>query len=162
MNAVEDHNTLLEKAITLAVTHHNGQRDKAGAPYVMHPLRLMMQFQDAHLRMVAVLHDVVEDTPVTLDDLRRDGFPETVIVAVDALSHREGESRARYLERVRSNSMALRVKLADLEDNMDLRRISEPNDWDWKRMARYRKTWEMLKQEYRKRFHDSEPRSDSG
>ena len=83
----------LEKAIEIAARAHTGQVDKAGAPYILHPLRLMMAVRRPNERMAAVLHDVVEDTDVTLDDLRAAQFQEEVLDAVDALTKRKGESR---------------------------------------------------------------------
>ncbi|MBF0285644.1 MAG: bifunctional (p)ppGpp synthetase/guanosine-3',5'-bis(diphosphate) 3'-pyrophosphohydrolase [Magnetococcales bacterium] len=138
----------LEKAIQLAVSAHRGQKDKAGIPYVLHPLRVMMRMSDPIARIVAVLHDVVEDTPVTLDELRREGFSPEVLEALDCLTHREGESYEEYIERAASHPLALAVKRADLEDNMDIRRLSQhPTDRDWARLVRYRQAWARLHDE---------------
>ena len=87
--------------------------------------------------MAAVLHDVVEDTPITLGDLRNEGFHPDVIVAIDALTKREGESRIQAAKRAAANPIARMVKLADVTDNMDLSRISEPTDKDFDRLKEY-------------------------
>jgi (p)ppGpp synthase/HD superfamily hydrolase len=93
---------------------------------------------------VAVLHDVVEDTAMTLDDLRREGFSKEVILAVERLTHRDGENYEEYIERVRQNPAARSVKLADLEDNMNLLRIRNPKPKDLERLQRYHRAWWQL------------------
>jgi (p)ppGpp synthase/HD superfamily hydrolase len=107
----------LEAAIRVAVAAHAGQADKGGAPYVTHPLRLMAAVEGEDAQIVAVLHDVVEDTAVTLDDLRREGFGEAVLAAVDRVTHRRDEPYADYVVRCKGDPVARRVKLADLADN---------------------------------------------
>ncbi len=134
----------LEDAILLAVQAHWGQKDKAGQPYVLHPLRMMARVHGEAERMAAVLHDVVEDTPYTLDQLRALGYPEEVVAAVDCLTRRETETYEQFIERVKTNRIARRVKLADLEDNMDVRRLSDVTDRDRERLARYRRAWAAL------------------
>jgi (p)ppGpp synthase/HD superfamily hydrolase len=103
-------------------------------------LRLMTDAE----RMVAVLHDVVEDTPHTLEDLRRAGYPEEVVQAVDCLTRRDTETYDEFIERLKPNPLAYKVKIADLEDNMDVRRISEIKESDFERLRRYRKAWAEL------------------
>ena len=134
----------LEDAIALAVTAHRGQVDKAGAPYILHPLRMMCRMESSVAMMTAVLHDVVEDSATTLDDLRALAYPDIVVDAVDCLTRRDGESYDRFLERVRPNALARRVKLADLEDNLDVRRIREPQARDLSRLKQYRRAWQDL------------------
>ena len=135
---------LLEQAIQLAVQVHHGQRDKAGEPYILHPLRVMQRMETDWERIVAILHDVVEDTPITLADLRRAGFSHGVLVAVDCLTKREGESYAQFIQRAKANPIARRVKIADLEDNMDLRRLPHVSSRDRKRLEKYRRAQEKL------------------
>lgn len=127
----------IEKAIEIAAREHAGDTDKAGCPYIFHPLRLMFAVQTPFEKMAAVLHDVVEDTPVSLDDLANEGFHPDVIAAVDALTKRSGESRLEAASRAAKNSIARVVKLADVTDNMDLSRISEPTDRDFDRLKEY-------------------------
>ena len=136
----------LEDAIALAVQAHHGQRDKAGRPYILHPLRVMMRLETDEERTVAILHDVVEDTPWTLERLRGLGYPEGVLSALDALTRREGESYEAFVERLRPLALARRVKLADLEDNMDVRRLAEVTPKDAERLARYRAAWARLRE----------------
>ena len=136
----------LEDAIALAVEAHRGQRDKAGQAYILHPLRVMMRLETEAERMAAILHDVVEDTPYTLERLRELGYPEEVLGALDCLTKREGESYEAFIERVRPHSLARRVKLADLEDNMDVRRLLAVGPRETERLARYRAAWARLKE----------------
>ena len=136
----------LEDAIALAVEAHRGQRDKAGRTYILHPLRVMMRLETDTERMVAVLHDVVEDSAWTLEQLRTLGYPEEVLGALEHLTKREGETYEAFIERVRPHALARRVKLADLEDNMDVRRLMAVTPKDAERLARYRAAWARLKE----------------
>ena len=135
----------LEDALELAVRAHRGQRDKAGQPYILHPLRVMARLDTETERMVALLHDVVEDTPYTLERLRELGYGEDVLGALERLTKAEGEDYAAFIERVRPHPLARRVKLADLEDNMDVRRLPAVTAKDAERLARYRAAWARLK-----------------
>ena len=135
---------MLEKAIQCAVKAHAGQKDKAGAPYILHPLRIMMKMDSQAGMIAAVLHDVVEDSSVTLADLRAEGFSEEVIAAVDHLTRREGEAYEIFINRLRHNPLAVKVKLADLEDNMDIRRIENVTERDIERMQKYQTAREKL------------------
>ncbi|ADO69928.1 HD domain-containing protein [Stigmatella aurantiaca] len=136
----------LEDAIALAVEAHRGQRDKAGQTYILHPLRVMMRLETEAERMAAILHDVVEDTPYTLERLRALGYPEEVLGALDCLTKREGETYEAFVERIRPHPLARRVKLADLEDNMDVRRLPSVGPREAERLTRYRAAWSRLKE----------------
>jgi (p)ppGpp synthase/HD superfamily hydrolase len=114
----------LDDAIQVARQAHEGQLDKSGRPYIAHPLRVMGAVRDPHERMTAVLHDVVEDTGVTLEDLLAAGCPGEVVDAVAAISKRPGEDASAYLARVAANPIALVVKRADIADNMSPERLS--------------------------------------
>ena len=127
----------LERAIEIAASAHAGQFDKAGQPYILHPLKVMLRVNGAHEQMVAVLHDVVEDTAVTLDALRAEGFPDAVLSAIDALTKRPGETRMQAAARAALNPVALAVKLADNAENMDLSRIPHPTEKDVARLREY-------------------------
>jgi GTP diphosphokinase / guanosine-3',5'-bis(diphosphate) 3'-diphosphatase len=127
----------LEQAIALAAQAHAGQIDKAGQPYILHPLRVMLSVTGLHERMAAVLHDVVEDTAITLENLRDEGFPGEVIEAIEALTKAPGETRLAAAQRAVVNPIARRVKLADVTDNMDLSRIAEPTETDYARLQEY-------------------------
>jgi (p)ppGpp synthase/HD superfamily hydrolase len=137
----------LEDAILLAAEAHQGQRDRNGQPYVLHVLRVMFRVEGEAQRTAAVLHDVVEDTPHTLDELRERGFSEEVVHAVDCLTHREDEPYEAQVERAASDPIARVVKLADLEDNMDLRRLEDVHERDLPRLQRYLRAWHRLKGE---------------
>lgn len=146
MSDVPKHSSMtkLEEAILLAVEAHQGQKDKAGMPYILHPLRMMSKMRTEAEMMTAVLHDVVEDTGWTLDDLRQKGFPEQVVHAVDCLTRRPGEDYMVFVKRSTTDPLARRVKLADLEDNMDIRRIRQMTEADPERLARYIRAWQFL------------------
>ena len=129
----------LERAIRLAAEKHEGQLDKAGAPYILHPLRMMLGLSTTDERITAVLHDVVEDSDVTLDALRAAGFSEIVIQAIESVTKRPGESYESFVLRAAANPIGRRVKLADLEDNSDLSRITNPTAADCERTEKYRR-----------------------
>ena len=134
----------LQRAIEIAVEAHRGQVQKSGLPYVLHPLALMGAVASVDAKMAAVLHDVVEDTPWTLDDLRAEGYSETVVDALDCLTHRDGESYDDYLDRIAVNELAREVKLADLNDNMNARRIPKLQPKDLDRLGKYHRAWFRL------------------
>ena len=144
----------LARAIALAAQAHVDQVDKAGQPYILHPLRMMMrlatQMQTLSTQMqvdaqiVAVLHDVVEDTPITIEELRDAGFSEQVLAALECVTRRATESYDEFVARSQSNPLARLVKLADLEDNMDLKRIGVLNERDVERLHRYHQAWRRL------------------
>lgn len=135
----------LADAIILATDAHRGQLDKAGEPYIFHPLRVMMAMRFHEDRIAAVLHDVVEDTDVTIADLVKMDFPTQSIDAVEALTHAKGEPYMDYIHRVALNYIATRVKLADLADNMDLERLPELTLKDLERYHKYRQARAYLK-----------------
>jgi (p)ppGpp synthase/HD superfamily hydrolase len=137
--------TLLEKAIKIAHDAHHEQVDKAGKPYIEPPLRVMDNVQTLEEKIVGVLHDAVEDSDLTLEDLVKLGFPENLIVAIESITKRPKEHYQSYLKRVMSNPLALRVKIADMLDNMDMSRISAPTEKDWKRYKKYQETLPLLR-----------------
>jgi hypothetical protein len=112
----------LEKAIQIAARAHDGQVDKQGLPYILHPLRVMDGVNHLDAKIVGVLHDVVEDTSVTFDDLEREGFSGAILAAIRCVTHASGESYADYVVRCRSDPIARQVKLSDLADNTRLSR----------------------------------------
>lgn len=134
----------IERAIEIAATAHSGQRDKAGQPYIFHPLRVMFRVDGEHEQMAAVLHDVVEDTSITIDDLAREGFPPEVLRAVEALTKLPGETRLEAAARAAADPVARKVKLADNAENMDLSRIPNPTDKDHARCREYAEVRELL------------------
>lgn len=135
-----DINDLIENAAQVAHQAHCCQTDKAGQPYIEHPARVAYRVAAAggshEAIAVAWLHDAVEDSDLDLEDLRNYGFPETVVEAVDAISIRKGEERVDYYARVAANPLALLVKRADIEDNMDPERLSRLDDRTRARLER--------------------------
>ena len=120
----------LERAIAVAARAHEGYRDKVGAAYILHPLRVMLRVSTTEQRIVAVLHEVLRESPMTLSDLAREGFTLKILAAVQALSPRCGESDEEFVVRVGSDPLARVVKLADLADESDLTRIVIPGPAD--------------------------------
>lgn len=137
--------TLLEKAIRLALDAHAGQSDRLNHPYILHPLHVMLQMDTEEEMMAAVLHDVVEDTDTTLEDLQAQGFPPTVLQAVRLLTHdKENVPYEAYVRALKPNPTARKIKLADLEHNMDVRRLDGVQERDLARLQRYRQAWDLL------------------
>ena len=129
----------LEDAINLATKHHEGQFDKGGKPYIGHPMRVMEKMMLKDEKIVAVLHDIVEDTSITLQDLKDLGYNSLIVDAIDCLTKRDGESYDKFVERTITDTMASYVKLADLEDNMDLSRLKTVTEKDRARLKKYKK-----------------------
>lgn len=134
----------LERAISIASAAHAGQVDKAGQPYILHPLRVMLALTREDERIAGVLHDVVEDTPVSLAQLETEGFSPAILAAIDALTKRPGETRLAAAARAASNPIALRVKLADNAENMNIGRIENPTAKDLVRMEEYAEVRALL------------------
>jgi len=132
-------NALLGCAVAIAATAHQDQMDRANAPYILHPLRMMMRGQTMLEQIVAVLHDVVEDSDWTLEQLPSEGFPEEAIAAINCLTRRVDESYDEFIDRILVNPLATRVKRYDLEDNMTLTRLGALSDKDVDRLQRYHK-----------------------
>ncbi len=134
----------LEDAISLAAQAHRGHKDRANAPYILHPLRVMLRLESETERIVAVLHDVLEDSDLTDRDLQKAGYPTEIVEAVRYLTRLKEEEYEGYIERVKGNTLAVRVKIADLEDNLNYERIKEPDEDDLKRYERYRRALALL------------------
>ena len=135
----------LERAIVIAAEGHAGVKDKAGAPYILHPLRMMLALSSPDERIVAVLHDLCEDCPGwTFDRLRAEGFADHIINALDSVTKREGEDYETFVRRAAANPIGRQVKLADLRDNSQLSRISQPTQSDFDRIEKYRMAIEMI------------------
>ncbi|MDO5541874.1 MAG: guanosine-3',5'-bis(diphosphate) 3'-pyrophosphohydrolase [Acinetobacter sp.] len=134
----------LENAITLAVQQHAGQLDKGGQPYILHPLRVMLQLQQPDQQIVAVLHDILEDTHTTALDLQNLGFQAHIIQAIQALTKLPHETRVQTAKRTAQNSLACAVKIADVQDNMNLARIPNPTARDLARLEEYRQVLDIL------------------
>jgi (p)ppGpp synthase/HD superfamily hydrolase len=127
----------LERALQIAADAHQGHLDKSGQPYILHPLRIMIRMNTMENMIIATLHDVVEDSEWKLEDLRKEGFSETIVEAVDSLSRREDETYEDYIKRLKRNPAAIPVKLGDLKDNMNMLRLKKLKDRDWERLQKY-------------------------
>lgn len=139
---------LLVKAEEVATHAHEGQVDKGGNPYIEHPRRVAARLKRVDEKIVGFLHDVVEDTTITLEDLRSLGFPAYIVEAVDAITKRKKESYDQYLYRVFQNDLARAVKLADIAENMDLSRIPNVTDKDKERVKKYAYATDVLLGKY--------------
>ncbi|WP_438432273.1 hypothetical protein [Gorillibacterium sp. sgz500922] len=134
----------LTRAIILAAQYHDGQKDKGNQPYLFHPLRLMLNALSEDEQIIAVLHDTIEDTELTLERLREEGFSERIVEAVDALSRRKKESYENFILRIKQNSLARRVKILDLQDNMAPLRLRKKTDKDKDRLKKYSRALDTL------------------
>lgn len=128
----------LSQAIAIAANAHVKQLDKGGKAYILHPLHLMSQLLfDTELATIAVLHDVIEDSDITLSDLIEAGYSDRVTSALDLLTHKEGDSYQEYIELISTNYDSIRVKRKDLEHNSDITRLKGVRDKDLNRMKKY-------------------------
>ena len=135
---------MLEKAIQIAIEAHQGQTDKAGAPYLLHLIRVMNTGQTEDERICGILHDLVEDTPWTFAALRREGFSEEVIRALVCVTKQPNEPYTHFIERIKKNSLATKVKLNDLRDNMDITRLTFITEEDTQRLNKYLTAYHSL------------------
>ncbi|WP_300120696.1 HD domain-containing protein [uncultured Enterococcus sp.] len=138
---------LYQQALAIAKDAHKGQVDKAGVDYIQHPLFVASLVEGELAKTVALLHDVVEDSDWTLEDLRKEGLPEEVVQAVGIITKKRNENYEEYILRVKQNPLARQVKLADLQHNSDLSRLANVTDRDRKRVAKYQKAIAYLSEE---------------
>ena len=134
----------LATALLIAAQAHNGQTRRNNLPYLLHPFRVMLRMGSEEEMIIAILHDVIEDTDVTIDDLRAQGFNEDILEAIDLLTKKDGVDYAAYLETVAANPLARRVKIADLCDNMNVREIPDLQESDLKRLDKHHKALRKL------------------
>lgn len=145
MSEREHERKLLERAVEIAVQAHHGQVGKDGLPYVLHPLRIMTRMETVEEQIVAALHDVVEDSEITIEDLRREGFSEYALEAITLLTHdKEKVPYDDYVRRIKPHALARKVKLGDLEDNSNLRRLARVEEKDLERVKKYHRAWQIL------------------
>ena len=135
----------LEHAIAIAAGAHAGQVDNGGSPYILHALRVMLKVTTLEERIVAVLHDVVEDCDISLEELRQEGFSETVLTAIASVTRVDGETYEDFIARAAQNPIGRVVKRADLEENSDISRIAQPSWDDLERVEKYRRAIGMLR-----------------
>ena len=138
--------TLTKKALKLSFEAHKNQVDKSGMPYVYHPFHVAEQMKTEETVIVALLHDVVEDTDLTLDDIRAQGFPESVVEALALLTHDDAVPYLDYVAAVKKNPIARAVKLADLQHNSDLSRLDKIDEKAERRVEKYQKAIAILKE----------------
>ena len=136
----------LDTAVIIAAQAHQGQKDRYGVNYILHPLRVMLRFESETEMIVAILHDVIEKTEWTLEKLREQGFNDTVLKAVNLLTRQDEQPYMEYIEKLRGNRIARKVKIADIEDNMNPRRMDTLSDENLEKLARLHKAWKILKQ----------------
>ena len=141
---MKDWNELYDHALGIAICAHDGQKDKSKREYVMHPIRVAERCKDPRAKIVALLHGTIEDTDVTADYLRSEGFPKEIINAVLSVTKQEGENYEDFVCRAAKNAIGREVKIADLEDNMDIRRLIEIKDEDVARLRKYLCAWQYL------------------
>jgi (p)ppGpp synthase/HD superfamily hydrolase len=134
----------LQRAIELTVLLHSKQVDKSGQPYILHPMRIMLRCSTAEERQAAIMHDLIEDTNLTIEELAKEGFCQSVIDCVNCLTRRDGETYADFIERCCENSMAIKIKLLDIADNMDVTRLDTLGESDLGRLKRYHRARKRL------------------
>ncbi len=135
---------LIEKSLSIALKAYAGQKDKAGKTYILHPIRIMAKMETIEEMAVALLHDVIEDSEVTVKDLLKKGIPAKVVKAVQTLTKIEGENYDQFIDRVLKNKLAAKVKKADIEDNINVLRLKSVSSKDLERIAKYHKAWKRL------------------
>lgn len=138
----------LNVAIVLAARMHDGQYDKSGLPYILHVMKVMhyLKTDDEELNCIAVLHDIVEDTAITINELNQMGFSNRIVDGVYLLTKRTGISYDEYLENICTSRDAMLVKKADLRHNMDIRRLKGITDKDMKRLEKYAKAYTKIEE----------------
>ena len=135
---------LTKKALKICFQAHKDQLDKSGIPYVFHPFHVAEQMEDENSTIVALLHDVIEDTPYTPDDLKQEGFGDEILTALNLLTHKNGVPYQEYIKAIAKNPLALKVKIADLQHNSDISRLDNPVADDFQRLEKYRKSLAFL------------------
>lgn len=133
-----------KRALRLAYDAHAGQSDKSGLPYIHHPLHLAEQMQDESTTILALLHDVVEDTQYSIEDIEAMGFDREITDALRLMTHDQRVPYMEYVEKLKKNPLARTVKLADLRHNSDISRLNEVTEKDLKRIEKYRAAIELL------------------
>ena len=136
---------ITKKALKLCFKAHKDQTDKSGMPYVFHPFHLAEQMKDEATTVVALLHDVVEDTEITIDDLQKMGFSQEVLEAIALMTHNDEVPYMEYVARIKTNPIARAVKLADLKHNSDMTRLESITPYDKERARKYKRAIRLLK-----------------
>lgn len=148
---MESGKKLLNLAYNIASQVHDGQVDKAGKPYIFHPLRVSEHCTTYEAKVVALLHDTIEDTDITVDYLYEQGFPQNIVDAVLSVTRDEGETYEEFVHRAAKNPIGKEVKIADLKDNMDITRLNFPlKENDFARLNKYLQAYEFITGKYEK------------
>src|SRR5215207_8065162 len=140
---------LIEKSLHIALRAYAGKTDKAGREYILHPLRVMAKMKTDLEMSAALLHDVIEDSDITAEQLLAEGIPAEVVEAVQSLSRKENEDYQDFVARAKKNKLAAKVKIADIEDNIDVLRLTSLDEYDLARIKKYHSAWRFLKEETR-------------
>ncbi|MCR4829577.1 MAG: HD domain-containing protein [Bacteroidales bacterium] len=136
--------TLYDQALQIAKQAHKGQKDKSGRDYIQHPIRVAERCIDPKAKIVALLHDTIEDTDVTAEYLLEQGFSKEIVEGVLSVTKQDGEDYETFVHRAAQNPLGREVKKADLEDNMDIRRLNEITEEDARRLRKYLRAWHYL------------------
>lgn len=146
METMKNYEVLYKRAVEIATKAHEGQKDKGGNPYINHPLAVAASLKEPEHKIIAVLHDVLEDSEMTAQDLFAEGFPPDVVEAICVLTHNKSDalSYEDYIYLVQKNSLARAVKIADITHNLDLSRIPNPTHYDHKRCEKYKRALRYL------------------
>jgi len=140
---------LIETSLQIALRAYGGKTDKAGREYILHPLRVMAKMETDPERAAALLHDVIEDSDITAEDLLTEGIPPEVVAAVQFLTKKENEEYQDFVARAKQNKIAAKVKIADIEDNIDVLRLTSLDEHDLDRIKKYHSAWQFLKETLR-------------
>lgn len=141
---MKEYGELFDLALKIAIQAHREQKDKSGREYVMHPIRVAERCKDPRAKIVALLHDTIEDTKVTAEYLRNEGFPDEIISGVLSVTKRKEETYDDFVRRAGENVIGREVKIADLEDNMDIRRLNEITEEVVDHLKKYLRAWQYL------------------
>lgn len=141
---MEDMEEIYDYAVRIAAAAHSYQKDKVGSAFISHPLRVSMKCKSIEAKIVALLHDVIEDTKIDANYLIDNGFPKEIVDIVVILTRKKGEQYSEYIDRIKSNSIAREVKIYDLEDNMDIKRLNKLDETDIKRLNKYLMAYKTL------------------
>ena len=135
---------LIEKSLQIALRAYAGKTDKAGREYIHHPLRVMSKMKTDLEMSAALLHDVIEDSDITAEQLLAEGIPAEIVEAVVCLSRHENEDYRDFVGRTKKNELAAKIKIADIEDNIDVLRLASLDEYDLARIKKYHSAWQFL------------------
>ena len=138
---------LIERSLHIALRAYAGKIDKAGREYILHPLRVMAKMKTDLEMSAALLHDVIEDSDITAEQLLAEGIPAEVVEAIQYLSKNENEEYQDFVARAKKNKIAAKVKIADIEDNIDVLRLSALDEYDLARIKKYHSAWRFLQED---------------